>query len=85
MELKLPDSVRISNLVLEKTLLSIYHFKNDNTSVHTKFIFNKLARRSYQRKLEVTRVGHFITIPNQIIEHNEIQINSEKYIEQVKN
>ena len=44
-----------------------YHFKKGNTPAHTKFIFNKLARRSYQRKLEVTRVGHFITIPNQII------------------
>jgi hypothetical protein len=29
MEQKRPDSVKISNLVLEKTLLSIYRFKND--------------------------------------------------------
>jgi hypothetical protein len=27
------DSVKISNLVLEKTLLSIYHFKNDKWSL----------------------------------------------------
>ncbi len=44
-----------------------YHFKNDNSPLHAKSMFNKLARRSYQRKQEVIRVGHFMTTPNQII------------------
>lgn len=42
-------------------------FKNSNIPMSTMPMFTKLERRSYQRKLEITRVANFITIPNQIL------------------
>jgi hypothetical protein len=39
----------------------------------------------FNENTKLNKINDDGTFPNQIIEHNEIQINSEKYIEQVKN